>query len=81
MSRGGSTRRWRETRSAVLRRDGWVCQVPGCGVRLHPRCSASGCDRCAHVDHRVPVARGGSDHPSNLRAACQRCNLAAASSA
>lgn len=27
-----------------------------------------------HIDHVIPLARGGSNWPSNLRPACQRCN-------
>ena len=26
------------------------------------------------IDHITPVARGGSDHPSNLQVVCARCN-------
>ena len=78
VTRGGSTWAWRQLRAAVLRRDGWTCQL--CGDPLHPRCSRSGCGQCAHVDHRLPVAAGGVDHPANLRAACQRCNLSRANS-
>lgn len=28
-----------------------------------------------HVDHILPVARGGTDHESNLCLACELCNL------
>lgn len=28
-----------------------------------------------HLDHVIPVVRGGSDWPANLRPACARCNL------
>ena len=69
----GSSRQWRTIRAAVLNRDGYRCQI--CGAPLHPRCTPRGCDRCAHVDHRVPRSHGGPDHPANLRAACQACNL------
>jgi 5-methylcytosine-specific restriction endonuclease McrA len=31
-----------------------------------------------HVDHIVPVACGGSDHPSNVQVLCEDCNLAKA---
>jgi 5-methylcytosine-specific restriction endonuclease McrA len=27
-----------------------------------------------HVDHFIPLARGGSNWPENLRLACERCN-------
>src|SRR3546814_18918243 len=28
-----------------------------------------------HVDHRIPLARGGSNGPENLVIACPACNL------
>ena len=28
-----------------------------------------------HIDHAIPVSRGGSNWPSNLRPACSGCNL------
>ena len=28
-----------------------------------------------HVDHRIPLAKGGGDEPGNLVIACPRCNL------
>jgi hypothetical protein len=28
-----------------------------------------------HVDHIIPIARGGTDDPSNLAYTCPRCNL------
>ena len=27
-----------------------------------------------HIDHIIPLARGGTHHPENLAPACQRCN-------
>jgi 5-methylcytosine-specific restriction endonuclease McrA len=53
-------------RARVLFRDGYACQLgyPGCTGRAE------------HVDHIVPVIRGGSDDPENLRASCAACNLA-----
>jgi len=50
----------------VLNRDGHRCvycgRAPGDGVKLH-------------VDHYIPVARGGATVLSNLRTACSDCNL------
>jgi 5-methylcytosine-specific restriction endonuclease McrA len=28
-----------------------------------------------HVDHRIPITRGGSDNPENLVISCPECNL------
>lgn len=53
-------------RFAVLRRDGFRCAYCGRGepegVRLH-------------IDHIVPVARGGRNDLDNLVTACADCNL------
>ena len=53
-------------RFAVLRRDGFRCAYCGRGetdgVKLH-------------IDHLVPVARGGQTELDNLVTACQDCNL------
>lgn len=50
----------------IMRRDGFKCQLCGAsakdGVRLH-------------VDHIIPVSKGGKTEPSNLRTLCERCNL------
>lgn len=50
----------------ILRRDGFRCQLCGAtakdGVKLH-------------VDHIIPVSKGGKTEPSNLRTLCERCNL------
>lgn len=61
----GSTRAWRRTRALVLNRDRHQCRL-----------QLDGCTRAAeHVDHVIPRSKGGTDHPSNLRAACAPCNL------
>jgi len=62
IERDGSTRAWRSTRARILARDGHRCRQ--CG------------EPAQHVDHITPVASGGTDHPSNLRALCAHCNLA-----
>ena len=56
---------WRRLSKLVLARDGYACQIKG------PRCS----QLATQVDHIEAVAAGGSFwDPSNLRAACRRCN-------
>lgn len=56
----------KRTRFRVLRRDGFACTY--CGAS-----QASGAT--LHVDHVVPVAKGGGNEIENLVAACADCNL------
>ena len=54
-------RAWQRVRDAVLERDGricWLCGQPGANT----------------ADHVLPIAHGGNDDPSNLRAAHLGCN-------
>ena len=53
-------------RFAVLRRDGFRCVYCGRGEPEGQR---------LHIDHLVPVARGGPTTMDNLVVACQDCNL------
>lgn len=50
----------------VLKRDNFKCQICGSsaqdGVKLH-------------VDHIIPVSKGGKTHLTNLRTLCDRCNM------
>jgi 5-methylcytosine-specific restriction endonuclease McrA len=60
-----TTQKWRKLRVRILERDGWRCrvQLPGC------------LGRATEVDHITPLDAGGDPYdPSNLRAACSRCN-------
>ena len=57
---------WPRIRLAILKRDSYLCQIHG------PRCTVT----ATHVDHIIPVTKGGSWwDTSNLRASCQMCNL------
>jgi len=53
-------------RFAVLKRDNYQCQICGrsqtVGVQLH-------------VDHIVPLAKGGSNNMENLQTTCDECNI------
>lgn len=53
---------WQQIRTFVLDRDGHTCRY--CGGAAD------------HVDHIVPRSKGGTNHPGNLCAACEACNLA-----
>ena len=58
----GSTKRWRQLRQVILRRDGWTCAY--CGAEA------------THVDHVTPTSKGGAMYDEhNLVASCARCNL------
>lgn len=62
-SRRGYGGSWRALRASILQRDP-ICAVKGCG-----RASVD-------VDHIVPRARGGIDHPINLRGMCHEHHAA-----
>lgn len=49
----------------IMRRDNFTCQY----------CGAQAPDAALHVDHIVPVVRGGGNDPENLIVACVRCNI------
>lgn len=53
-------------RAQVLNRDGGRCKM--CGV-------SAGHGAILHVDHVIPVSRGGRTDLDNLQALCQECNL------
>lgn len=58
-------------REMYARRDGWICQLCGCDIPRLP--VVNDCHNLS-IDHIKPQVAGGSDHPSNLRAAHQACN-------
>lgn len=58
---------WRKLRLVILKRDGYRCQP----------CRRKGLLTAAtQVDHIVPKAKLGTDHPSNLQAICDSCHEA-----
>lgn len=66
---GGSTRRWRKLRAAVLMRDAWICQL--CYLAIDPRLRPPH-PKSATVHHIDGKAFG--DNPHRLVAAHRDCN-------
>jgi len=54
-----------QLRMRVIERDNGTCQI----------CGAKGPDVRLHIDHIVPVSRGGLTEERNLRVLCEKCNL------
>jgi 5-methylcytosine-specific restriction endonuclease McrA len=54
-----------EVRQYVLERDRHQCQSCGKTTQQSP----------LHIDHIIPLAKGGTNDLSNLHTLCQRCNL------
>ena len=59
--RKSNSTQWKKLRLRILNRDGRECHW--CGMDA------------TTVDHIIPVAKGGTDDPENLVAACRRCNF------
>jgi len=52
-------------RFEVLKRDNFTCTY--CGKTVKD-------DVKLHIDHIIPLSRGGSNNPNNLTTACDKCN-------
>ena len=52
-------------RKAIMERDCYTCQI--CGKRMPDEVGL-------HIDHIIPIAKGGKSIPSNLRVLCSKCN-------
>lgn len=61
----------RQLREAVIDQCEYTCQY--CGRRGKKQADPDG--KPWHIDHVIPVAKGGPTHIGNLTLACQRCNL------
>lgn len=59
-------------RIKVFERDRWTCQI--CGSRTPKRLCGSLSPRAPELDHRVPLAIGGSHSWENCQCACRQCN-------
>jgi hypothetical protein len=55
-------------RRTVFERDGFTCCDCGASPQKNP-------DVELHVDHRIPVSKGGTNALSNLQTLCKSCNL------
>lgn len=63
----------KETRSFVLERNGFTCQMCG-AVAGEPHPYDPSRKTRLHIGHIIDKSKGGTDDPSNLRAICSVCN-------
>lgn len=56
----------RSIRHEVFKRDNYRCK----------ECGATNKETTLHIDHIVPVSKGGTDELDNLQTLCESCNLA-----
>lgn len=61
-------------RKHILDRDNWSCQC--CGIEVHDESIGkwNTPNKC-HIDHIVPISKGGNSESRNLRVLCRTCNL------
>lgn len=50
----------------IMNRDNFTCVLCGVSARQGAR---------LHVDHIIPISKGGKSTPNNLRTLCERCNV------
>jgi hypothetical protein len=61
-------------RKQILDRDNWKCRH--CGIKVHDRSAGNwNTPDKAHIDHIIPLSKGGDSKPSNLQTLCRTCNL------
>ena len=56
----------RKLRHKVFQRDGYRCR----------ECGATNKETTLHIDHIIPVSKGGTNTEDNLQTLCEACNLA-----
>jgi len=60
-----SSKYWRTIRQFILERDNYLCQI----------CLSKGkYVMASEIDHIIPIANGGTNDPTNLRALCKSCH-------
>lgn len=57
-----------KVRARILARDNYTCQICGLSRANEPHLAL-------HVDHIIPVSKGGKTVDSNLQCLCWQCNL------
>ncbi len=55
----------KELRQQIMERDNYTCQI--CGRYMPDKFGL-------HIDHIIPVSKGGKTIPSNLQVLCSKCN-------
>lgn len=53
-------------------RDNWICQLCGCDVDL---IKPTNKDNYAHLDHIIPLSKGGQHITNNVQTLCRKCNI------
>lgn len=55
---------------ALFREQSGFCATPGCSSTISVNSPMT------HIDHKIPVSRGGTNWPDNLQLLCRYCNCA-----
>lgn len=55
----------RELRERIMRRDNYTCKI--CGKYMPDEVGL-------HIDHIIPVSKGGKSIEQNLQVLCSKCN-------
>lgn len=56
----------KELKEKIKKRDNYTCQI--CGKYMPDEVGL-------HIDHKIPISKGGKSVESNLQVACDKCNL------